>query len=61
MENLVGYARVSTGEQDVQLQLDALIEAGCEEKNIFMDKASGARTARPGLDRCLEVLTAGEH
>jgi len=60
MENLVGYARVSTGEQDVRLQVDALIEAGCEKENIFIDKASGARTARPGLDKCLEALNAGD-
>lgn len=57
---LVGYARVSTGEQDVQLQLDALRQAGCREEDLFIDKASGARTERPGLDACLAVLEPGD-
>lgn len=57
---LVGYARVSTNEQDVKLQLDALKKAGCNEKFIFVDKASGARTERPGLDACLKTLAAGD-
>ena len=43
----VGYARVSTMEQNITLQLDALAEAGCEK--IFQDKISGARVVRPGL------------
>ncbi len=56
MGKLVGYARVSTGDQDVDLQLDALREAGCRDELIFVDKVSGARTKRPGLDACLDVL-----
>ena len=53
---LIGYARVSTGEQDVQLQVDALQQAGCEAAHIFVDKASGARSGRPGLEACLAAL-----
>jgi DNA invertase Pin-like site-specific DNA recombinase len=60
MGKLIGYARVSTGEQDVQLQLDALQEAGCEEGDIFVDKASGARSNRPGLDACIATLEPGD-
>jgi DNA invertase Pin-like site-specific DNA recombinase len=56
MPKLIGYARVSKGEQDVQLQLDALKKAGCDEDHIFVDKVSGARTDRPGLDACLAML-----
>lgn len=60
MAKLIGYARVSTGEQDVQLQLDALKKAGCDEDHIFVDKASGTRSDRPGLDACLALLKPGD-
>lgn len=53
---VLGYARVSTTEQDLTLQLDALKKHGCPKKDIFIDKASGARAKRPGLDACLEAL-----
>ena len=51
---LIGYARVSTQDQSVELQRDALNKAGC--KKIFEDKISGARADRPGLVMALEIL-----
>lgn len=53
---LVGYARVSTNGQELQLQIDALVKAGVPKKLIFVDKVSGAKSARPGLDDCLGQL-----
>ena len=60
MGRLVGYARVSTGEQDLQLQMDALKTAGCRDADVYTDKASGARGNRPGLDACVKALEAGD-
>lgn len=57
---LRGYARVSTADQDVRLQLEALRHAGCEATQIFQDIASGARTTRPGLTACLDALEPGD-
>lgn len=57
---LVGYARVSTGEQNLDLQRDALKKAGCREKLIFVDCVSGAKADRPGLDACLAELRKGD-
>ncbi|KQT57655.1 MULTISPECIES: recombinase family protein [unclassified Aureimonas] len=54
----IGYARVSTDDQRLDLQCDALLAAGCSR--IFEDKASGARTTRPGLDQVLSHLRAGD-
>ena len=55
---LIGYARVSTLEQTVTLQVDALAEAGCEK--IFEDKSSGAKADRPGLQAALEYVRPGD-
>jgi DNA invertase Pin-like site-specific DNA recombinase len=56
---LVGYARVSTQEQDTALQLDALHKLGCQV--IFQEKASGAsRRGREELSRCLASLAQGD-
>ncbi|VEB33880.1 transposase (resolvase, DNA invertase) [Legionella sainthelensi] len=60
MSKLVGYARVSTHDQDVQLQLNALEAAGCAKNKIFIDNISGVRTERPGLDKCMAELDAGD-
>ena len=51
---LIGYARVSTHEQNLDLQQDALKKAGCER--IFADKISGVAAARPGVDEALSYL-----
>ena len=55
---LVGYARVSTLDQNPSLQIDALREAGCEK--IFVEKASGARKDRPQLKATLKYLRDGD-
>jgi hypothetical protein len=55
---LIGYARVSTDEQNLSLQRDALNKAGC--KRIFTDTASGAPTKRPGLADALSHLRKGD-
>lgn len=55
---LIGYMRVSTQEQNLELQRDALIKAGCEK--IHEDKASGARADRQGLTAALDMLRAGD-
>jgi len=56
---LIGYARVSTGEQSLDLQIDALEQAGCEQ--IFSDTGfSGALTSRPALDQAIALLQPGD-
>jgi DNA invertase Pin-like site-specific DNA recombinase len=54
----LGYARVSTRDQNLDLQLDALKRAGCER--IYQDVASGSKTARPALDEMLGQLRTGD-
>ena len=54
----IGYARVSTGDQDLALQEDALRAAECEP--IYSDRISGAKTARPELDKALAYVRRGD-
>ncbi|MEM7205332.1 MAG: recombinase family protein [Planctomycetota bacterium] len=54
----LGYARVSTGEQDLTLQCDALRRTGC--RRLFQEKVSGARRERPELERLLAQLREGD-
>jgi DNA invertase Pin-like site-specific DNA recombinase len=55
---LIGYARVSTQDQNLELQRKALLDAGCEK--IFDDKVSGSRSERPGLAQALGILRDGD-
>jgi DNA invertase Pin-like site-specific DNA recombinase len=59
-DRLVGYARVSTDDQDLTLQIDSLVGLGVNRDDIFTDKMSGAKTERPGLDACLARLQQGD-
>ncbi len=55
---LIGYARVSTQDQNLDLQTEALAKAGC--KKIFDDKISGSHAERPGLAKLQEALRDGD-
>jgi DNA invertase Pin-like site-specific DNA recombinase len=55
---LIGYARVSTQDQNLELQIDALTKAGCHK--IFDDKITGTRAERPGLSKAQESLREGD-
>jgi len=55
---LIGYARVSTRDQNFDLQIDALTKAGC--KKLFSEKTSGSRAERPEFARALEALRDGD-
>ena len=60
VRRLVGYARVSTDDQDLSLQTDALTRHGIPKSLIFADKFSGAKSDRPGLAKCLAALESGD-
>jgi DNA invertase Pin-like site-specific DNA recombinase len=58
MGKKVGYARVSTGDQDLDLQVRELKAAGC--KQVITDRVSGTKSERPGLDACLKAIKKGD-
>ncbi len=57
---LIGYARVSTHEQILDLQLDALFKAGCGPDKTYTDKISTRKAERPRLQQALDQLRAGD-
>ena len=57
---LIGYARVSTDEQNLDLQRDALLKAGVARKDLYTDKVTGVKAERPGLQAALTHLRAGD-
>ena len=62
MTTLIGYVRVSKadGSQVLDLQRDAMVQAGVEADRIYEDHASGKRDDRPGLEACLKALRGGD-
>jgi DNA invertase Pin-like site-specific DNA recombinase len=56
----IGYARVSTKEQLLDLQMDALKKAGCKAENIYQEKISGAKSERPKLNDVIKKLRPGD-
>ena len=59
---LIGYARISKADdsQVLDLQIDALVEAGVNKEQIYTDKISGVKDNRPGLESCLKALRKGD-
>jgi DNA invertase Pin-like site-specific DNA recombinase len=56
MPKLVGYARISTKDQSLNPQITELLNSGCKKSLIFTDVISGAKSDRPGLEKCLSSL-----
>lgn len=56
----IGYARVSTRDQNLDLQTDALLKAGCTETHIYQEKMSGSTKERPALQKMLDQLREGD-
>jgi len=57
---LIGYARVSTNDQRLDMQVDALLRAGCDQDFIYKERASGAKTQRPQLGLLMKTLRKGD-
>jgi len=60
MGKFIGYARISTIDQNLQSQIDELKSSNCNCVNVFFDISSGAKSKRPGLDKCLQSLKQGD-
>lgn len=60
MGTIIGYARVSSIGQSLDVQLDKLKEHGCKDGDIFSEKLSGTTANRPALQRCLGSLAEGD-
>ncbi|MGN0940847.1 MAG: recombinase family protein [Selenomonadaceae bacterium] len=60
MNNIYGYVRVSTKEQKTDRQLIALVDAGVDERNIFVDKISGKDFERPSYKKLMDRLESGD-
>lgn len=60
MTRKIGYARVSTDDQHLELQIDALKAAGVEERDIFMEKMTGSKKERPELENLLAYAQPGD-
>ena len=58
--NLIGYQRVSTDDQKLELQHDALTSSGVDASRIYEDKLSGAKTDRPGLEHAIRACRKGD-
>lgn len=58
--HLIGYARVSTRDQDPQMQIDALLKAGVDERDIFYETVSGAAKRRPQFDAMMKDAREGD-
>lgn len=59
-KTLVGYCRVSSLDQNLNRQIDALVEVGVKKRHIYQDQFTGTRKQRPQLDRLLKELEAGD-
>lgn len=57
---IFGYARISTSSQNLDLQVDALLKAGVDIKNIYIDKVSGIKSQRKNLSKLMEHLREGD-
>lgn len=60
MNKIFGYARVSTESQNLAMQVDLLLANGVNKENIYAEKESGAKLARPELDKLLTLLREGD-